>query len=82
MAVLKVTASLNTKLKFFSQYENINPHCSITLEEEIADSTTDEQKLERASELYDKIRAVVERKIESDIKSAKGGKGLNDHGNV
>ena len=78
MATLKVTASLNTKLKFFSQYENINPHCSITIEEEVPDSLSDEEKLERSSELYDKIRKVVEKKIESDIKSAKGGKGLND----
>jgi hypothetical protein len=78
MAILKVTSSLNTKLKFFSQYENINPHCSITIEEEVSDSLSDEDRLERASQLYDKIRKVVEAKIESDIKSAKGGKGLND----
>lgn len=81
MATLKVTASLNTKLKFFSQYENINPHCSITIEEEVPDSLSDEERLERSSELYDKIRKVVEKKIESDIKSAKGGKGLSDAGN-
>lgn len=79
MALLKVTASLNTKLKFFSDFENINPHCSITIEEEITDAVSDEQKLERASELYDKIRAVVERKIESDIKTAKG-RGLKKDG--
>jgi hypothetical protein len=78
MAILKVTSSLNTKLKFFSQYENINPHCSISIEEEVPDSLSDEDRLERASQLYDKIRKVVEAKIESDIKSAKGGKGLND----
>jgi ASC-1-like (ASCH) protein len=74
MAVIKVTASLNTKLKFFSEFENINPHASITIEEEVPDSWTDEQRLERASELYDKARKVVEKKIESDIKSAKGDK--------
>ena len=78
MAILKVTSSLNTKLKFFSQYENIKPHCSITIEEDVSDSLSDEDRLERASLLYDKIRKVVEAKIESDIKSAKGGKGLND----
>lgn len=70
MPTVKVTASLNTKLKFFSDFENINPHASITIEREI--EGTDEELLEYADKTYDKIRKVVQKKIESDIKSAKG----------
>lgn len=70
MPTVKVTASLNTKLKFFSDFENINPHASITIEREV--EGTDEEILEYADALYDKARKVVENKIEADIKSAKG----------
>lgn len=72
MAVISVTASLNTKLKFFSDYENINPFASITIEREM--EGTDEELLTYADELYDKARKVVEKKIEADIQSAKGDK--------
>lgn len=74
MPTIKVTASLNTKLKFFSDFENINPHSSITIEREM--EGTDEELLEYADGLYDKARKVVEKKINSDIQSAKGGKGI------
>lgn len=72
MPVIRVTASLNTKLKFFSEYENINPHASITIEREV--DGTDEELLAYADQLYDKARKVVEKKIEADIRSAKGDK--------
>lgn len=60
-------------MKFFSEYENISPHASITVEREV--EGTDEELLTYADELYDKARKVVEKKIEADIKSAKGEKG-------
>lgn len=74
MAKVSVTASLNTKLKFFSDFENINPFAAITIEREFSDETTDEELLEYANETYDKARKVVEAKINSDIQSAKGKK--------
>lgn len=74
MAKVAVTASLNAKLKFFSEYENINPFAAITIERSIPEEWTDEQALKLASDMYDKARKVVEKKIESDIISAKGDK--------
>lgn len=85
MATVKVTASLGTKMKFFSEYENISPHASITIEREVDPGMTTAEMIEKfaaddaeivqyADQLYDKARKVVEKKIEADIKSAKGGK--------
>lgn len=75
--VIRVTASLNTKLKYFSDYENINPHASITIER-TCPGATDEELLAYADELYDKARKVVEKKIQSDIVSAKGNKAVKN----
>lgn len=81
MAKVVVNASLNTKMKFFSDFENINPHCSITIERDVDNEWSDEKILEYGDQLYDKIRKVVEAKIESDIKSAKRKK-FDDPGNL
>lgn len=81
MAKVSVTAALNTKLKYFSDFENINPHCSITIERDVDNEWSDQKILDYGNELYDKIRKVVEAKIESDIKSAKG-KSFNDPSNA
>lgn len=72
MAKVSVTASLGVKLKWFSDYENVNPHASVTIERDV--EGTDEELLEQADVLYDKCRAVVQKKIGADVKSAKGEK--------
>ena len=74
MAKISASASMGVKLKFFSDFENVNPHFSISIERNVPDEWTDEQCADYAAELMNQARARVEDKIEADIKSAKGDK--------
>lgn len=68
---VSATASMGVKLKIFSDYENASTMASITMEEDVPEGA---DKHEHAAELYQKCRAYVQKEIEADIKSAKGGK--------
>ena len=74
MAKISASASMGVKLKFFSDFENVNPHFSVSIERNVPDEWTDEQCADYAAELMNKARTRVEEKIEADIKSAKGDK--------
>ena len=74
MAKITASASMGVKLKFFSEYENINPHFSVSIERNVPDDWTDTQCADYAAELLTTARERVETKIEADIKSAKGDK--------
>jgi hypothetical protein len=78
MARVSATASLGMKLSLgtkkklgFSEYDNTNPHHSITIERHVDDQLTDEQLVERAEELHTLARKLVEKKVNLDIKEAK-----------
>lgn len=74
MAKISASASMGVKLKFFSDFENVNPHFSISIERNVPDEWTDQQCADYAADLLTAARARVEEKIEADIKSAKGDK--------
>ena len=74
MAKISASASMGVKLKFFSDFENVNPHFSVSIERNVPDEWTDDQCADYAAELLNAARIRVEEKIEADIKSAKGDK--------
>jgi hypothetical protein len=74
MPKISATASMGAKLKFFSDYENVSPHISITVERDTLDYVSDDVLVEEAGKLYQKCRAYVQDELEKDIASAKAGK--------
>lgn len=78
MARVSATASMGLKLKIFSDYENVSPHASITIERDLGagsdEQYTDAALVEMAAEMYEKCRKYVESEMEKDIAFAKSGK--------
>lgn len=73
MARISGTASLGMKVsvahkKAFEKFDNASPHHSITIERTVDESLSDEELAEKASELNDIARKIVERKINVDLK--------------
>ena len=74
MAEVTASASMGVKLKFFSEFENVNPHFSLSIKRDVPDDWTDEQIAVYGEELMGVARERVQAKINSDIKTAKGDK--------
>lgn len=77
MSKVSATASLGIKKglghkKGFNQYDNASPHHSITIERQYDDNLTDEELVEKADQLHAKARALVEKKIQADMKDING----------
>lgn len=72
MAKVSATASMGVKLKQFSDFENVNPHASISVERELPNDLSDEQLIDQAKILYKQCRKYVETEIGKDVESAKG----------
>lgn len=73
MAKVSATSSLGLKVslshkKGFGTYDNASPHHSISIEREVSDDLTDEELVEKASELNAKCRKLVEDKMGRDLK--------------
>lgn len=73
MAKISATASLGMKVSLankagFGQYDNASPHHSITIEREVADDLRDIDLVDKAEELHKLARALVEKKINTDLK--------------
>lgn len=71
---ISATASMGLKLKIFSDFENVSPHCSITVEDEVDAGLSREDKVAEAGELYQLCRKYVQSEMEQTIKEAKGPK--------
>ena len=72
---ISATASMGLKLKIFSDFENVSPHISLTVEEEVSDSLTQDERIDATEALYEKLRKRVEAQMEKDIAFAKQNKG-------
>ena len=71
---ISATASMGLKLKIFSDFENVSPHISLTVDEELPDSSTLDERVDAAVFLYQKLRKRVEEEMEKDIEFAKKSK--------
>jgi len=80
MAKISGTGSMGVKLKIFSEYENVSPHVSITVERNTPDfddagaAKSDMMLVQEAAHLAKLCRDYVASEIEKDIKLAKQGK--------
>lgn len=68
-ASLGIKKSLGHK-KGFTQYDNVSPQFSMTIQREVSGDLTDEQLLEKAEELTDLCRERIEKKISDELKEA------------
>lgn len=73
IAKISANASMGVKLKYFSDFENINPQVSIGVEMEVPDASK-ESLVAEAGELYKMCRKFVQAEIGEDVKTAKAPK--------
>ncbi len=73
MARVSSTASLGLKLglghkKGYTQYDSASPHHSVTIEREVDETLTNDELVEKADEINDLARKLVEKKMNKDAK--------------
>lgn len=73
MTKVSATASLGMKVslggkKGFSNYDNASPHHSISIERTVSDDLSDAEMVQKAEECHKLARALVEKKINEDLK--------------
>jgi hypothetical protein len=70
MKEISVGCSLGVTLKF-GDFENLKPDFWAGVKEDVSDSYSDEQVLERVKELQDKLRALCEAQVDNDVYDVK-----------